>query len=149
MTMPVPKMLSSDNAYGLSPLRLWIMRVPYFLTGVLFTITAWGTILTHWGTFEPMEGVAYAFWGALSLLALLGLRFPVKMLPLLMIQFAYKAIWIAAVGYPLLSRRELGPDGQDLLQANAIGVVIDVIAIPWLYVAKTFVIGAFTAGKER
>ncbi|MEQ9506765.1 MAG: hypothetical protein RLO80_10890 [Hyphomonas sp.] len=141
--------LSSSNALGLSPLRLWIMRIPYFLTGVLFTITVWGTLLANWGFFEPMEGVAFAFWGALSLLALLGLRFPVKMLPVLLIQFAYKAIWIAAVGYPLQARGELGPGGQELLQANLIGIVIDLIAIPWLYVAKTFIIGIFTSGKER
>lgn len=141
--------LSSDNSYGLSPLRLWIMRIPYFLTGVLFTITVWGTLLAHWGSFEPMEGVAYAFWGALSLLALLGLRFPVRMLPVLLIQFAYKAIWIAAVGYPLQARGELDAGGQELMQANAIGIVIDLIAIPWLYVAKTFIIGIFTSRKER
>jgi hypothetical protein len=58
-------MLNSNNEYGLSPLRLWVMRVPYFLTGVFFTITAWGALIEHWGQFEPTEGVAFAFWGTL------------------------------------------------------------------------------------
>jgi hypothetical protein len=147
--MPVPKVLRSDNAYGLSPLRLWIMRVPYFFTGVLFSLTVWGTLLAHWGTFEPVEGVAYAFWGALSLLALLGLRFPVKMLPILLMQSAYKATWIAAVGYPLLARGELGPDGEELLQANMIGIIIDAVAIPWLYVVRTFLVGVFADRDAR
>ncbi|MEM9617071.1 MAG: hypothetical protein AAF936_03840 [Pseudomonadota bacterium] len=143
------KMLSSDNIYGLSTLRLLVMRVPYFFTGVLFTFTAWSTLIDYWGDFEPMEGVAYAFWGALSILAIFGLRFPIKMLPVLLIQFGYKLIWIAAVGYPLLARGELDESAQDLFKANVIGVIIDTIAIPWLYVLKTYVAAAFIPSEER
>lgn len=142
-------MLSSNNEYGLSSLRLWLMRVPYFFTGVLFTFTAWSSLVGYWGEFEAVEGVAYAFWGALSLLALVGLRFPVKMLPLLLLQFGYKLIWIAAVGYPLLQRGELDPAGMELLQANLIGAGIDLVAIPWWFAIRTYILGVFTASSER
>jgi hypothetical protein len=142
-------MLNSNNEYGLSPLRLWVMRVPYFLTGVFFTITAWGALIEHWGQFEPTEGVAFAFWGTLSLLALLGVRFPIKMIPVLLIQFGYKLIWILAVGLPLMTRGELDASGQELFQANLIGIIIDMIAIPWLFVFKTYLLGAFQRTSER
>ena len=142
-------MLSSDNMYGLSTLRLLVMRVPYFFTGVLFSITAWTTLINYWGDFEPVEGVAYAFWGALSILALFGLRFPIKMLPLLLLQFSYKLVWILAVGVPLLTRGELDDSAQELFRANAIGVAIDLVAIPWLFVFKTYILAAFTLSAER
>lgn len=142
-------MINSDNAYGLSTLRLLVMRIPYLLTGVLFTITAWSSLIGYWGKFEPVEGVAYSFWGALSLLALIGVRFPIKMLPVLLMQFGYKLIWIAAVGYPLLARGELDAAGQDLFRANAIGIAIDLIAVPWLFVFKTYILGVFTQPQER
>ena len=125
------------------------MRVPYFLTGVLFTVTAWTSLITYWGEFEATEGVAYAFWGALSVLALLGLRFPIKMLPLLLLQFGYKLLWIAAVGYPLIMCGTLDDGAQDLFYANLIGAIIDAVAIPWLFVFKTYVARAFTAFPER
>ncbi|MEO1227952.1 MAG: hypothetical protein AAFZ18_03530 [Myxococcota bacterium] len=117
------------------------MRVPYVLTGGLFSVTVWSTLIDRWGQFAPVEGVAYAFWGALSLLAVIGIRFPVRMLPLLLLQLAYKAIWIAAVGYPLLSRGELDPDGRALLQANLVGVVIDAVAIPWRFTVRAYLAG--------
>lgn len=139
----------SDTDYGLSPLRLWAMRVPYFLTGVLFSITIWPSLIGNWGGFDPMTGVAMAFWGALSALALFGLRFPIRMLPILLLQFTYKLIWIASVGLPLQARGELDASAQELLTANLIGVVIDTIAIPWLFVIKTFAVGIFAAPKDR
>ncbi len=137
-------MTKSDLEFEVSAWRRWVMRVPYFLTGVLFSFTAWGTLVEHWGEFEPTEGVAFAFWGTLSLVAIFGLRFPVKMLPILLLQFGYKILWIAAVGYPLMSRGELDAAGQELFQANAAGVLIDAIAIPWFFVLRTYVIDAFS-----
>lgn len=136
--------LTSDAS--LPAWRPWLMRVPFFFTGVLFSFTAWGTLIEHWGTFEPNEGVAFAFWGALSLIALLGLRFPVRMLPILLLQFLYKLIWIAAVGYPLMVQGELGEVGMDLFKANVAGVMIDGVAIPWLYTIRVYIINAFRSG---
>ena len=133
-------MFDKDGVHGLPRYRLWLLRVPYVLTGIVFSFTAWSTLIRHWGRFDPIEGVAFAFWGALSLLALLGIRFPVKMLPIILLQFAYKLIWICAVGYPLLDRGALDPDGQELLRANLIGVAIDTLAIPWLYCWRVYVV---------
>ena len=134
-------MQDATKQLQLSTARRMLMRVPFALTGVLFSLSAWSTLIEHWGTFEPLEGVAFSFWGALSLLSLIGIRFPVRMLPLLLIQFFYKLIWLMAVGYPLLARDALDAGGAELFQANALGVAIDTVAIPWIYVAKTYLIG--------
>ena len=107
------------------------MRVPFALTGVMFGLTIWPVLFQNYGQFEPTEGVAFAFWGAISALALVGMIRPVTMLPLLVLQCAYKALWIGFVGAPLMSQPEL--HDPDLFNAMAVGVVLDVIAIPWLF----------------
>ena len=135
--------VNSSGPEELSNIRRWIMRVPFFLTGVLFSITAWTTLIQYWGSFEPLEGVTYAFWGSLSLLALIGLRFPQKMLPLLHLQMLYKLVWILAVGLPLEMNGGLDEYGQELMTANMAGLIIDLIAIPWGYSYRTYMKSLF------
>jgi len=45
-------------------------------------------------------GVAAAIWTAFGLLAILGLRDPIKYMPILLFQFIYKLIWVFAVFLP-------------------------------------------------
>ena len=50
---------------------------------------------------EPMaRGVIPSLLGAVWLLAFVGLRYPLQMLPLLMFEFAWKTIWLFAFGLP-------------------------------------------------
>ena len=48
------------------------------------------------------EGVVAALLTAMSLLAFLGLRHPVRMLPLLVFESLWKLIWLGVVGVPHL-----------------------------------------------
>ena len=47
-----------------------------------------------------LYGVAAAIWTAFGLLAILGLRDPIKYIPILLFQFIYKLIWIFGVFLP-------------------------------------------------
>lgn len=47
-----------------------------------------------------MYGVAAAVWTTFGLLAILGLRDPIKYMPILLFQFIYKLIWIFGVFLP-------------------------------------------------
>src|SRR5262249_62346932 len=68
---------------------------------------SWKRILTHEGPWDPLHGVAFSFWAAYSVLMLLGLRYPLKFLPLLLLQLFYKLVWLAAVALPLWSANQL------------------------------------------
>ena len=118
-----------------STFRLYVMRALYLIVFVGLGSSVWPAVIKHQDMTDPLHGVAISFWAALSLLAGLGIRYPVKMVPLLLLQMLYKAIWLLAVALPLSS------SGQKttLTTPMLIGVVIDLIVIPWPYVYGTLV----------
>ena len=123
-----------------SPLRLNLLRAYYLLIAVERSYRVLPTLL---GMGEPLgafDGTAYAFWGALALLALLGLRYPLGMLPLLLAHLLYKAIWLLAVAPPMWRSGE--PFDATMVAftwAMALGVLFDLVLIPWKYVADRYV----------
>lgn len=46
-------------------------------------------------------GVTGSVWLAIGLLSALGLRYPVKLVSIFVVQIVYKVIWILAVGIPI------------------------------------------------
>src|SRR4051794_30417198 len=80
---------------------------------------------------------------ALSLLALLGIRYPLKMLPLLLFELLWKVLWVAGWGLPLWSSgqlaQRLGPDAQSNLVNCLVGIVLVPLVLPWGYLLKQYV----------
>jgi hypothetical protein len=118
-----------------STVRLYVMRLLYLLNFVMLGSDVWPELFTHEGAWDPVKGVAFSFWAALSALSGLGLRYPLRMLPLLFMQLFYKAVWLVAVALPQWSAvRSTG-----LTKAMAIGLVVDLVGIPWSYVLTHYV----------
>lgn len=115
--------------------RLYLMRLAYLLNFVGLGLQVWPAIINHQGTWDPFRGVAFSFWAALSLLCGLGIRYPLKMLPMLLIQLVYKSIWLIAVYLPLRSAGQ----STELTKAMVMGAVIDLVVIPWPYVFANYV----------
>jgi len=55
------------------------------------------------------------------LLAFVGLRYPLQMLPLLMFEFVWKAIWLITFGLPQWSSGQLPPTFAEDFEAIAAG----------------------------
>ena len=66
----------------ISVFRLYLLRAGYLLLVVGLGSTIWPTMFHH-GAWTLSIGVEKSLLAALSLLAVLGLRYPLKMLPLL------------------------------------------------------------------
>ncbi len=115
--------------------RLYVMRFVYLLNFLLLGLDVWPEVLKHQGAWDPLKGVAFSFWAALSVLSGLGLRYPLKMVPLLLLQLVYKTIWLTAVALPMWSAVR----STDLTRAMLIGVLVDVIGIPWGYILASYV----------
>jgi len=68
-------------------------------------------------------------------LSSLGLRYPLKMLPLIFMQLFYKSVWLIAFGLPLW----LAGRPPDLTDGMVFGAVLDLIVIPRPYVLANYV----------
>ena len=134
----------------LSTTRLYLLRLIYFLTFIGLGVAALPHMINRTKPWDPLYGVAYSFWIAYGALMLLGVRFPRRMLPLMLLQFLYKLTWVIGVGYPLWSAGHMSPTASGLLKISAIGVVVDLAVIPWPYVFENFFKGVFTrAAKDE
>jgi hypothetical protein len=118
----------------ISMFRLYLMRLLYLLNFVMLGLSVWPEIITHAGAWDPVKGVAFSFWAALSALSVLGLRYPLKMVPLLLLQMLYKSIWVIAVALPLWSTFR----SIELTRIMGMGAVVDFIVIPWPFVIANY-----------
>ncbi|HEX8693079.1 MAG TPA: hypothetical protein VF746_11705 [Longimicrobium sp.] len=120
-----------------STLRLYLLRGTYLLMVVGLGLTIWPLLLS--GEIpEHMRGVVWSVLAAVSLLALLGIRYPLKMLPLLFFELVWKSVWVLAIGLPLWSSGQLGAGTAETMKECLMGVVF-LVVIPWPYVLKHYV----------
>lgn len=122
---------------GLPAWRLNLLRVGYALIAFALGAEVWpGIFLRHesWGL---MNGVVQCMLGALSLVALLGLRQPLRMLPLLMFEVAWKVIWLTAVALPKQLSGRMDESTWSVTFACLMVVIFPAI-IPWGHLIRTY-----------
>lgn len=134
--------LSSAPARGrpeVSIVYLYLLRAVYLLIAIGMGIQVWPGIFHH-GQIELMRSVTRSMLAGMTLLMLVGVRYPLQMLPLLFFEFAWKAIWLLSFALPLYLAHQLSPDAMDSVQACLLGVVIVPIAIPWKYAFNRYIV---------
>jgi hypothetical protein len=109
--------------------------------------TKWPLIINHDGPWPLMEGVETCMLVALSLLSFLGLRYPIKMLPILLFEIGWKLIWLSVIALPLLTADNMDPATLNVLYA-CIWVAIVPAVIPWHYAIRQYVIKQVTRGAR-
>ena len=121
-----------------SILRLNLLRSGYLLLVLGIGVTMWPTLLREGPKLELMHGAALSMLCAVGLLAVLGLRYPLQMLPLLMFEMTWKTIWLLRVAVPLWWADRLDADYMGTVGACLIAIVFPIV-IPWTYVLDTYV----------
>jgi hypothetical protein len=121
----------------LSTRRLNVMRFGYAFMGVGVAIVKW-PLLPDASTLPVMDGVVACLLTAMSLLAFLGIRYPARMLPILLFEVAWKVLWTAVVAVPHLVSGDMNAATRDVLFSCSFVVVI-VAVIPWGYVWRRYV----------
>jgi len=106
----------------------------YLLNFAFLGSSIWPQLIRHEDVADPLHAVALSFWAALATLCALGIRYPLKMLPLLFIQLLYKSIWMTLVAFPLWSSYR----SSGYIKGMVLGIILDLIVIPWPYVVATY-----------
>jgi len=78
------------------------------------------------------KGAQLALLAGLGATAALGLRYPVKMLPILLFEMVWKAIYLIAFALPLWSAHQINEAVAEDIKA-VLMVVIFIPLIPWRY----------------
>jgi hypothetical protein len=124
-----------------STFRLYILRAMYVFTVVGLAIEKLPALL-HPANLSPGDSVILSVLGATALLAVVGIRYPIKMLPLLFFELVWKSIWMLVFGLPRLLSGGLDPSvsfgGTETLIACLVGVVLVPLVTPWGYVLKHY-----------
>jgi hypothetical protein len=115
------------------------LRAMYVFTFVGLVIFRWPAILNPPPGISNAGTVVAMVLGALSLLAVLGVRYPLKMLPLLFFELLWKVMWVLGWGLPLTFSQQLSPEAEQTLISNLVGIVLVPLAIPWGYVFNEYV----------
>ena len=121
----------------ISLFRLNLLRVAYALLAFGLGSTVWPAIVDPATTWPLKSGVVFAMLGALSMLSILGLRYPLQLLPLLLFEMAWKAIWLLRMAWPLWSTHQMDAATTQTLN-DVLPIVLFPLLIPWSYVLKHY-----------
>lgn len=131
-----------------SPLRLNLLRAYYALIAFGSFAVFWPDLVSHAPAWGIDNGAQYALLSALAPMALLGLRYPLKLLPLILYEFLWKALWFLFVAGPLAAAGQMNEHMWSNVVACLIAIVLTPIVVPWRYMWRTYVTAGASAWRE-
>jgi hypothetical protein len=117
--------------------RLYLLRIAYLLLFVFLGLQFWPLMFDH-KPWDLMHGVACSMFATLPVLALVGMRYPLQMLPLLFFEIVWKSIWLIAIALPLWNEHRIDADTTETVKACLMSVIFPIV-IPWSYVWANYV----------
>ena len=118
--------------------RLYLLRVIYLIISVGVAFTIWPQLINHPTPWSLWHGVGCSLLGAVCILAFIGIRYPLKMLPVLFFEMIWKSIWLITVALPLWSTDQMNAENLETTQNCLMGIIVPLV-IPWRYVWKNYV----------
>ena len=119
--------------------RLYTLRVAYLIMSAGLGVFIWPNVIHRTNEFAATHGIQVALLAGLGLTAALGLRYPLKMLPILLFELTWKAIYLIAFALPLWSAHQINDATAEDIKA-VLMVVIFIPLIPWRYVLAHYVL---------
>ena len=122
-----------------STTRLYVLRAAYLFIAVGLALMIGPLLIDPPANLEHPRGVMWALLGGVGTLALLGLRYPLQMLPLLMFELVWKTIWLGAIALPAWRAGQLTPAITSSITDTTVGIALVLIVLPWRYVFENYV----------
>jgi len=136
--VPSGDLASSTTTPEVSLFRLYTLRVAYFVMAAGLGVYIWPLVIHHTNELAITKGAQLALLAGLGATAALGLRYPVKMLPILLFEMVWKAIYLIAFALPLWSAHQINEAVAEDIKA-VLMVVIFIPLIPWRYLFAQYV----------
>ena len=130
---------------GVAKYKIYLLRLLFLLTILFVGNASWTHILTYEGPWDPLHAMSFCVWAAYATLSILGLKNPLKMLPIVFFQIFYKSLWLVVVAYPLWMQNQLAGSPAEDLTYTFLWVVLPLFALPWKYAFRKYIY----EGKEN
>ena len=123
----------------ISVFRLYLLRLFYLVMAFGLGVYIWPGVFHHTAEFATTKGVRIALLAGLGALATLGVRYPIRMMPILLFELAWRAIYLAAFALPVWLTGSLSDAMAEDVRACLMAVVF-IPTIPWRYVIAYYVL---------
>lgn len=80
-------------------------------------------------------------------MALLGIRYPLKMLPILLLELVWKSFWLVVFALPMYLNHGLDQYAREVVFACGMGVILTPLVIPWRYVINHYIVAKGSAWR--
>ena len=117
--------------------RLYVLRACYAILAAGEGSAQLAAFLHH-DHWTQASAAAHSFLLALALLSVVGIRYPLGMLPLLVYELLWKLIWLCGIALPLWLANEVDADTRESFFQIA-PVIILVPLLPWKHISFRFV----------
>ena len=140
MLLTIKNIFGPDERYeGVYKINIYLLRLLFLLMFLFVGKTAWTHLLTSKDVGSPTEAMAWCIWASYSVLSVIGIIRPLKMLPLVLLEILYKVLWLIVVAYPLWSSNQLIGSPAEKLTSTFLWVLLPMIAMPWRYAFEIYI----------
>jgi len=138
-SLPSGGVTERANRPEVSLFRLYTLRVSYLILSVGLGVYIWPTVIHHTSQVAVVHGIQLGLLAGIGATAVLGFRYPVQMLPLLLFELIWKAVYLIAFASPLWFAHQVDAAAAEDIRACLMAVIF-VPLIPWRYVFAHYVL---------
>src|SRR4051794_38296841 len=109
------------------------MRVGYLIVGVGLAVVKWPVVIDYDGSMPLFEGLSLFSSHRCRSWRSWDCGIPVRLLPILLFECAWKLIWLAVVALPAVAAGDVDEATQEVIFSCSL-VVIILAVVPWRYV---------------
>jgi len=122
---------------GVSRTRLIVLRALYAFIAAGLALFVWPAYLAKLPTPPHFQGVVLTMLAAFSILCALGIRYPLQMLPVLLWELLWKAMWLLLIAFPRWMAGEMD-SATSQTAIDCAMVVMVFLAVPWGFVWREY-----------
>ncbi len=134
-----------ESYEGVPRINIYLLRLLFTLMFLGLSYESWSYIFNHTGPWDNIHAAARVMWGSYAIISFIGILRPLKMLPIVLFEIVYKTAWLFVVAYPLWVKDELIGSSAEGMTRLFVWVVFPIVAMPWRYFFRTYILGKQTA----
>lgn len=126
-----------SSTRGIPLWRLYTLRLCYLILAGGLGVYIWPNVIRHTPEYAGRWGIQISLLAGLGAAALLGFRYPRKMIPLLLFELIWKTVYLIGFALPLWRAHQI-TDAERSDITSVLMVVVFLPLIPWGYVWREF-----------